>query len=204
MDQQKSLKGLVFDFDGTLFDLDIDWAKLKNKLGINESDSLQTFLDQQTSIRAKQETYAVIEQAEIEAVHKATLNPSTARMLDELSEKYKIIIFSRNSKQAIKQAFSSCPKVLEKMTIIGREVYDDLKPDVKALRVALSNIDINPSSVLVIGDTYHDLEVAKALSVQCIIVSNPKNKYIPGGATYYIDKINEVTNILEADNDKNN
>lgn len=58
--------------------------------------------------------------------------------------------------------------------IIGlNDIYANGKVDNGKKYIAEKNID--PSKVLFIGDTVHDFEVAEAMGVQCVLVSNGHN-----------------------------
>jgi HAD superfamily hydrolase (TIGR01549 family) len=181
---------IIFDFDGTLSDLNIDWVKLRDDLNFTD-DSFSV----NTSRLSESERTNVFDR--IEAVELAVAMPLSEKiikMLEKLSDSYDLVIFSRNSEAAIRKSIS----VYEGhryIKIIGRNRKND-KPDTKRLERYLIKKSLSPRSIIVIGDTFHDVEVAKNIGCKCIIVNNPNNLYIPKGADYYINQLEEVYTIV--------
>lgn len=196
----KTIKGVIFDFDGTLFDLAVDWQSLNKTLADEFGvDSLATTGSFPTDV--KQEIIELIGEFEAEGVERGVPLPGASDVLLSLAGKYGIAITSRNNRATIQ-------KGLEKIGFNGRHevvAREDVivpKPDPEALQQTLQKMDLSPKEVLVVGDTTHDLEAAKALGIICVIVSNHKLVFQPKGADYYIDSLTGLLNIVETINSR--
>lgn len=194
MDFQDRLKVLVFDFDGTLFHIkDMDWEGLKLRVtrqGENLGDAIQRL--RQTDDPLLDEVTA----AELQAVGASRVEPEIVEALAELAKSYQLAIFSRNSRLTIEKVLG---EVLQKLQIyvVGREDTPNLKPHPGGLQIIMEHFDIQPDQTAIIGDTYHDVEVAEVVGSPAIVVRNPNLAYAPEGAAYYIDTIAELTRLLK-------
>lgn len=189
MELNKDIKCIVFDFDGTIFHLDINWEKLRQDLRLTKKDSPSIGQHIQQLNTAKHTDLDIVTSAEIRAVGDKKLDQATIELFDWLVAKgYSLAILTRNSRQAAARALSNSG-YLAGMYIIGREDVDLLKPHPEGLEVILNHFNLKPSQTVLVGDTFHDVEAAKACGVASVIVKNPKLAYSPKGADYYIDNL---------------
>lgn len=188
MEFRKDIDCLVFDFDGTLTHLDIDWTALKQRIGVPISEKLADALPQLNSA-----AIAKIEQTEVNAA--VPLSNEVIDVLAKLYKHYDIVIYSRNAKAAIEKSMKDFLQARQ-ITILDRDPQFD-KPDISRLNRYLETHKIDPASTLVIGDTFHDVDAAHKLGAESVIVHNPNLKFQPEGADHYIDDLQEIFAILE-------
>lgn len=191
MDFRKNIDTIIFDLDGTLHDLDIDWKSIKNKIGVVEGENLQTYIEK-ISDEERKKVYQILDEAEHDGFGDG-FNKETIQQLEKLSEKFRLIIYSRNSEEVIRKFLSQASQVLaEKVRVVGRVNGAPIKPDTTELT---RRYEITASTIL-IGDTAHDVEVAKALEIPCIIIKNDKNAFTPLGATIYVADLPAAIKII--------
>ena len=191
MDILKDIRLIVFDFDGTLFHLKVNWFRLKEEL--NKSKHMRNMnmgdILQQAKNNKDQGTLDIVTKAELDSVAGQHIDTDIQRVLRSLmSDGYKVAIFTRNSRRVVEKTLSSF-KDASHIEIVGREDVMNLKPDPEGLKRLMGHANSNRSSTILIGDTSHDVIVAKSILVRVGIVKNTNNKYQPKGADYYMDHI---------------
>jgi len=190
MELDQNIKLLVFDFDGTLFDLEVDWDRLRQKLGISGTGQSLGALIQEYRLQKHPDLTHVTE-AELEAVKAQRLSDEVIEVLRRLHLKYNISILTRNSRRVVEEVLKQTG--LEgKIYIVGREDVEKLKPHPEGLAQILGHFKIRAQRAALVGDTYHDVEVAKNAGAVSIIVRNKKLTYSPDGADWYIESLSEL------------
>lgn len=166
---KKNIKLLIFDFDGTLFDLKIDWARAKKELQVEEGESMGQAIDRHKSTgnHGPLNKLTTIEHSAIEV---GQLSEDVKSALIILQNKYKIAIFSRNSGSAIRELIGNSGLKVD--YIVGRDEVKKLKPDPEGIYLILNRFSISPEEAIIIGDTSHDQLVASASGTNCIIVGD--------------------------------
>jgi len=181
--QVAALMLLIFDFDGTLFHLPVDWAGVRRELGLAEdaklSPLLQRFMDS-----ADAPSLAVVTRYELAAVARGSLTTGAAACLR--ASGVSVAIVTRNSRQAVFAALGGLEGT-DRVLVVGREDVLRLKPDPDGLHRAMNHFGVVPRECVLVGDTYHDVEAARAAGVRSVIVHNPRLAYSPAGADAYVD-----------------
>lgn len=144
---------IVFDFDGTLMDLNVKWDNLTD------------------SNRRKLES---------EATRNRILDFYTRQVLEALKSRYRLAIYSRNLTDTIKEVLNRSG--IYDIFVVGRDQY--VKPDVKGLEHIADFYGYD--NLVMVGDSWHDVKVAKDYGCPCIIVENKKLSVRPEGADLYI------------------
>ncbi|HSX16786.1 MAG TPA: HAD-IA family hydrolase [Patescibacteria group bacterium] len=195
MDFRKSLKLVIFDFDGTLFHLNADWQALGEALGTNGTnetmgDALQRHRDEGNHNRL-----AAANAVEIEAVGTRRVSPEIIQCLQKLAAMYKVAIFTRNSHETVERALQGTA-MEGKLYIVGREDAAHLKPHTEGLEILCRHFSVIPTQAVLVGDTEHDVIVAHAFGLPAIIVANPSVPRQPADADDYIKTIPDLLHLL--------
>lgn len=169
MELAKNLKVIIFDFDGTLHRLELDWAAARNSLETKEEETLGAAVERH---KKKRNTGPLdkLSALEDEALSNQLLGVSTKETLSYLKNKYKLAILSRNSAVAIKKFMKKNRVDID--YILGREDVDNLKPHPEGISQILNHFKCSPTQAILIGDTWHDLLSARAAGLNCIIVGD--------------------------------
>ncbi len=190
----KGINTVIFDFDGTLFDLAIDWQKLRQRLGVDESVKLGELFE--SYVHAADPKLDIVRATELEAVGGRHLERNVVKMLKKLrDQRYNLAIFTRNARKTVMAALRNTG--LKDLYVVGHEDVQRLKPDPEGLRRILGHFKAGSNQAVVVGDTYHDLVAAHASGVRCILVKNEKLSYRPEGADYYINSLSDLPDLCK-------
>jgi phosphoglycolate phosphatase len=176
---------IIFDFDGTLFHLDVDWNTLKTALGVQPENGETLGEVIQRYNQEKHPDLAVVTAAEVDAVKDSRLASEIAQTLVKLQQNGKqLAIFTRNSRLAVEAVLGDLA-----IYIVGREDVKQLKPHPEGLQMILEHFGASADNAALVGDTYQDVEAARAAGIASIIVKNPNLQYQPEGADHYIENL---------------
>ncbi len=174
------LEAIIFDFDGTLAELNIDFDQLRDqvhdlarRLGFAGDWPGGYLLEEVEALAEKlgegftREAMAVIQQAEMEAANRGRLFPYTQRLLAQaLDMAYGLAVISRNCGQAIRTVFPGVDD--ERLVFLPREAVERPKPHPSHLLAACLALEARPEATVVVGD--HPLDIAAALAAGCMAV----------------------------------
>ena len=187
----RHLEAVLFDFDGTLFDLEVDWADFRRRWAGGDQSGAEILRG-----LAGRDLAAALEDlaaAEMEGVRRGRPMTGAAEALALVAARFPVAVVSRNSVAAIEGglAVMGVPTV----EVVGRETVREHKPAPDAIQLALKRL--GASGGLMVGDTTHDVEAAAAAGIPSVVVRNPKLAFAPQKADYYVGSIGEITKLLE-------
>lgn len=179
------IKTVIFDFDGTLAELNIDFACMRQEVmriiasyGIEPADIQTGFilemmeaaahlLKKDTESKAQQfrrETMNFIENIEMQAARKGELFPSTREFLSFLRlNDISSAVVSRNCQRAV---FTVFPDILSFCAaVVCRDAVEKVKPDPFHLYAALEKIKGHATSTLMVGDHPLDIEAGRRAGI---------------------------------------
>ncbi len=183
MENMRSFHAVVFDFDGALAELTLDFDDMKRRIGALAGEYLGAArtpsglpaLEWVEELRAeialldvdgapdrfRTRAHALIEEMETAAASERLLFPYTRPTLSELAARgVKTAIISRNCRRAIDRVF---PDALRYVGVVAaREDAIRVKPDPEHLLQALRALGVAPSRALMVGDHPMDIKTGKA------------------------------------------
>ena len=178
------IKGIIFDLDGTLIQLPIDYQKVQKNLKefFNISNEFKPLIptiiklskNDQNKIKV---SFDLICKEEILASDNFKTMNNALETLDFLKSKnLSLCLVTMQCKDALE-------KVLQKLqipdlfdSIISRDESFDRQNQIE---LSLKNITLKPSEVLVVGDRIHDIESAKKIGCMPILKINEIEKIPP-------------------------
>lgn len=182
---------LIFDFDGTLFNLPVDYTAVRRELGVPADTSIGPLLQQYLD-DGDIERLAVVTRHECASVPAGRF---TAGAQQCLSAPGRRAIVTRNSRQAV---LAPLGDLADGVLVVGREDVRRLKPDPEGVRRVLSHFGADPVEAVLVGDTYHDVQAARAAGVRSVIIHNPLLAYTPPHADHYLNGLaNGLDTVLQ-------
>jgi phosphoglycolate phosphatase len=181
------LRAVVFDFDGTLAKLNIDFSRMRQEvldliaacgisrlpdnfrdLPVLELIAAGAVLASQRKTGGKSafltQAYASISGVEIEAAQRGALFHGTRELLRSLHRQgVKTGVITRNCLAAVQTLFPDIDGYVQ--TVITREQTPRVKPDPGHLMMALDRLNIEVEQAAMVGDHPLDIQTGRAAGV---------------------------------------
>jgi len=190
----KTCSTILFDFDGTLFDLQISWGDIKDyiynhyksKFGeeisqFNRFYAMFDFIKKEKGEDEKQFYYHYLENCEVDAANEKNYAPTwlANQGLDKIGEiiKYDTFfgIISSNFHETIMEILIQRGMFHRFKIIIGRDDVENAKPNPEGILRVINAYNLKRENVLFIGDSFVDEEAAQNAQVNFIHVDNLQN-----------------------------
>lgn len=180
-------KVIIFDLDGTIVKLKVNWKKLKNLLSKRYSkiykssckfNSISECLSYVVSKDDKEELlnfFDRIREFEVRNVESNIPIEETIYFINHLDEfgidnQVKLAILSLNTRKTIKESLKK-ENILEKFDfIIGREDVRRWKPEPEGLILIKNHYEIDNKEMIYIGDMKKDLLTGKNAGVDTYLI----------------------------------
>ncbi|MCX5849117.1 MAG: HAD-IA family hydrolase [Deltaproteobacteria bacterium] len=218
--KQSIIKTIIFDFDGTLAKLNIDFRQMREDVlklilsyGITR-DQLHTYfvlemidgafeiLNQRSAQKSNKfldEANSIIENIEIQAANNGELFDRTKELLKTLqSRNISCGIITRNCAKAVKIVF---PDILSYCSVlVCRDDVNNVKPHPEHLNLALNKLGSSAESTLMIGD--HPLDIQTGLNAgtkTCGVLTGrcQRNDFIEAGADIILSQAADILDIIK-------
>ncbi len=198
---------VIFDFDGTIVDLKVDWKKLKEEIKqfllkqgydlpheIRINEVLNRYKNEREKILKK------IKKAEMSAANKTHIENNVATILKRLHSKgLKMAIFSKNFEDTIKIVLKKSDIIDCFDIIVGRETLmdNDLrgKPHPDGIFYIIKNVGPSKNCIFVGNDT-DDIKAAKKSGIYSLMISASKSQMKRRGADFIIKNFFEIEKYL--------
>ena len=158
----------IFDFDGTLTQLNVDWDSLRRKISISRISEIWDFTETK-----KQKYFEIVTAIEI-------LGLSRNLLIDRkhFSTLYKFGVLTNNSEKTVATFFNGINKggelpMIYPDFIIGRETLEGPKENqkifTKGVQLSLNFMRVSsPSDCLYIGDQDYEIILAKQVGLSVV------------------------------------
>ena len=190
----KNCSSILYDFDGTLFDLHIPWGNIKeyiynhykSKYGVeiplfNRYYEMFNYIKKEKGEPVRQFYYNYLENREVDAANEKKYSPTwlTNQGLDKIGEMIKYNTFfgiiSSNFHDAIMEILIQRGMFHRFKIIIGRDDVENSKPNPEGILRVINAYNLKRENVLFIGDSSIDEEVAQNAQINFIHVNNLQN-----------------------------
>jgi phosphoglycolate phosphatase len=210
------VSAVVFDFDGTLAELNIDFPaiylrlfELADRYGVDRMRITESYLIEQIDQMTRQLTdgasgdfYAaatkLVVDEEVASAKNASLFSGTRGLLSSLrSRGIRTGLVTRNCEAAVKIVFPDVEDMVD--VFVPRERTERVKPDPMHLERTLSLLAVSPGRAAMVGD--HPIDVESALKSGMIPVAVTTGKIgrgqlLDAGAVLVLESADELIDYL--------
>jgi phosphoglycolate phosphatase len=215
-----AIKAVIFDFDGTLAVLNIDFSAMKERVfdlmrraGIPEEairqkylleiiDEVYEMLLEKNPSGAEmfyQESHDILHEVEMKAAERGRLIPGAGRTLKKLREKgIKVGIITRNCEDAVRKVFPEIDDFCD--IFVSRNSVKKVKPHPDHLTHVMDLLEISAEEAMMVGDHIIDIQAGKRVGMKTIGVLTGKTKkeeFEKAGADYILRDASEVCKLME-------
>jgi phosphoglycolate phosphatase len=213
------IKTVVFDFDGTLAKLNIDFRHMRNAIlklissyGIAQNllktnfvlemiNEAKTILKQGLASKAemfKNEAFHIIETMEIAAAKNSSLFPKTKELLNCLRlHNISSGVITRNCAKAINIVFPDISVYCD--VIVCRDIVKNVKPHPEHLNTAMQMLKSLPSHTLIIGDHPLDIQTGRnagTFTAGVLTGNFQKPDFLNAGADLVLSQASDLLNLI--------
>jgi phosphoglycolate phosphatase len=211
------MKAVIFDFDGTLTELTLDFGSLRYeiiKIALNYvpadivRSSEDRFIIEMIYRIAKQmdagclefqtEAFHRLKSLELEASKGKDVYPYTRAVLKGLQKKkIKAAIITRTCRDVLKQVFPDMNEYIH--SAVTREDIREVKPDPAHVGEALRLLGAIPEEAMVVGDHPTDIQAGNALNMTTVGVLSGrtgKKAFQEAQATFIFDDIRGIMGVV--------
>jgi phosphoglycolate phosphatase len=213
------IKAVVFDFDGTLTGLTLDFGNMRKEVESIAATylpaaSLKPFSDLYTlemigevekilarkGTAFRQDAFNRLRDLEIAAAAGKEPYPYTRDVLRVLRGKgIKIGVMTRNCRDALKVVFPDIESYVD--AIVTREDVRQVKPDPRHVSTVLLALHVPPGRAMLVGDHPTDVRAGETLAVVTVGVltgRTTRREFEEAGADHIVDDIRGVPGLIES------
>ena len=211
---------VVFDFDGTLAVLNIDFSEMREqvfelmrKYGVNEEkieerylleiiDEVVQILNQKNTSAAEtfyQEAHQILHEVELRAAEEGKLLPGVEAALKSLRSKgLKVGIVTRNCEEAVRKVVPDIEAFCD--VFVSRDLIKKVKPHPEQLTSVLKALHVTGEETVMVGDHTIDILAGKRVRMRTVGVLTgrvKKEEFEKAGADWVLNEASEVCELLE-------
>lgn len=216
----RHIKAIIFDFDGTLAVLNIDFSSMKERVfdlmkhygvaeeGIGERylleiiDEVYQFLSKKNPSGADdfyQRAHQILHEIEMKAAEVGSLIPGAEATLQNLrKKKMRVGIITRNCESAVRKVF---PKINDFCDVfVSRNLVKRVKPHPDHLTYMMESLKTSGEESVMVGDHIIDIQAGKKVGMKTIGVLTgriKKEEFEKAGADYVLGDVTEICGLLE-------
>jgi phosphoglycolate phosphatase len=215
------LRAVVFDFDGTLAVLNIDFGLMKKRVlqwmrgfGVGEDrikekylleiiDEVQSLLTKETAIseaeRFYQGAHQILREVEFEAAAQGRMIPGSRETLALLRERgLRVGIVTRNCEEAVRRVFPNLDAFCD--AFVSRNSVKRVKPHPDHLTSVMKALQVSGDETVMVGDHVLDILAGKGVGMRTVGVLTgyiKREEFEKAGADCILNNVEEIRQFLE-------
>ncbi|NLO06927.1 MAG: HAD family hydrolase [candidate division WS1 bacterium] len=211
-----AIRAVVFDFDGTLAETNIDFALMRQRvLEVAERWRLIEHLNSRRYIlEIVQDAMALLDESDRQRFHEEAqqamlevelLSTTTAAPFPGVPETLEMLracghrvgIITRNCRTGVESVVSRHP--LHHEVLLTRDDVVRVKPDPEHLHLALEVLEATPAQTLMVGDHITDIETGRAAgawTAGVLTAGTTREQFEELGADLVLDSVADLVDVL--------
>jgi len=214
------IKAIIFDFDGTLAVLNIDFSFMRERVfdvmrryGIGEEtiqekylleviDEVYQILWEKNPSGAEtlyRESHDILHAVEMSAAQEGKLIPGAKPTLKTLRDKgVNVGIITRNCEDAVRKVFPDIDHFCD--VFVSRNSVKKVKPHPDHLTYVMKSLGVSGEEAVMVGDHIIDVQAGKRVGMKTVGVltgRTKKEEFEQAGADYILREASEVCELLE-------
>jgi phosphoglycolate phosphatase len=215
----RRMRAVIFDFDGTLAVLNIDFSLMKERVfevmkgfGVDEGSIRETYLleiiDEVTqhlcennpaaADRFYEEAHRILHAIELRAAEEGRLLPGTTSTLEQLRRKgMKVGIVTRNCEDAVRKVFPRIDHFCD--VFVSRNSTKRVKPHPEHLMRVMKTLGVRGEETVMVGDHTLDVQAGKKVGMMTVGVLTGRIKrgeFKRAGADTVLEDATEICGLL--------
>ena len=191
-----SVKGVIFDLDGTLVDSKLDFNAIRTEMGLPDGELILESLQAMPPGPRLDECRAILRRHEVQGANAAELMPGVDDFLQHLqTNSIRTAVLTRNSRHSTDVVMQRLG--LEFSIVLTR---DDVpaKPDPEGLLRICREWDLPVADVLFVGDFRLDLEAGRNAGMRTVLYAPDERPDYADQADYIIERFSDAAEVLLA------
>jgi HAD superfamily hydrolase (TIGR01509 family) len=202
VERKMIIKGVLFDFDGTLtFPGALDFPAIKQELGCPADHAILEYLEKLPAIK-RSELMKLLEEIEDRAAGASRPNRGAEKCIAVLKEKGILLgILTRNGLSSVKKALKKFEGITIRdfAAVITRD--ESLpKPHPDGVYEAAKQMGLATKEILMVGDFRFDIIAGNAAGTRTVLLANSEKSAMISGdpePDYIVHHLEEILDILE-------
>ena len=185
------IKGVIFDLDGTLIKMNLDFDELRRLLKLPDKFILEAIEEMEE--KERQRCHKFLAEYELNAAKDSQLEPGVPELMQYLEEKgLKKAIATRNNLKSVEMCLERHGMNFD--AIATREVAKP-KPDKGSLIWVSEKLGLDPSELIMVGDHPMDIMAGKNAGTSTIFYSQESKSEVPYDCR--VSRIDQIIDLLE-------
>jgi HAD superfamily hydrolase (TIGR01509 family) len=190
-----TIRGVVYDLDGTLVDSGLDFPVIRREMNLPEGVPILEALAELPHGERLEECLRVLARHEDEAAERATLMPGAGELVAWLAvQSIPQAIFTRNSRRCARRMLDRVG--LSFKWVLCREDGPP-KPHPAGLLKLCEIWQVKPADVLFVGDFLHDINAGRAAGVRTVLFAPGEPPHYAPLADFCISSLAEVERLID-------
>jgi len=219
-DELRGIRAVIFDFDGTLAVLNIDFPLMRERIislirhfGIEERairerylleiiDEVYPMIREKDSSGAEEfydRAHQILHEVELKAAEEGSLIPGAGGTLRTLRLwGIKVGIVTRNCEEAVRRVFPDIDDYCD--VFISRNSVDRVKPHPDHLNSMLGALKVSGEEAVMVGDHIIDIQAGKKVGMKTVGVLTGRinrEEFEKAGADYILRDVSEIYPLLK-------
>ena len=193
--RSRPVHAIAFDLDGTLTRPYLNFAQLRQQLGLTEGDILKWLVE--LPLAEQEKALQLIEAFEQENVAWNDGARETLQAVRALG--LPLAIITRNSRASLAAV---CRRLDIRVDLLVAREDAPPKPDPACLLYAAERLGVPIESLLMVGDFRHDMDAGRAAGAITVLLTNGRTPSWPVEADLVIERLVELLAYLEMSDEK--